>query len=149
MQRMKPIPVGQVADIISIIAGFMTIAGIGGILSWSLMRRSRGAFEQKTLDIFSHSVKLFLWLLLLIPILYGIGLAKDWFFGFLRDSVDLRTGGRAWWDGRFPLAYIGFYAAILLFCGPLWILGGLSIFRMSLQPFSQFWRKFTSRHRKG
>jgi hypothetical protein len=149
MQRMKPIPVGQVADIISIISGFMTIAGIGGILSWSLMRRSRGAFEQKTLDIFSHSLKGFLWLLLLIPLIALVGLARGWYFGFLRDSLGLRIGDRAWWDGRFPVAYVGFYASVFLFCAPLWILGGLSIFKMSLHPFAQFWRKFTSRRRKG
>ena len=46
-----------IANIISIIAGIITILGIGGIVTWSLSKKGKSQFSDTVLSVFSYGIK--------------------------------------------------------------------------------------------
>lgn len=129
----------QIADVISIIAGLMTIIGLSGLLSWSFFKKARGNIIDDSISIFVMAFKSGLCILLL------------WFFAmpayFLHIFVVLSLGlGHIggtdffWRDGDW-YAYVASYLIGTLIWVPLYVLSCSSIFVGSIKPFKEFWAR--------
>lgn len=126
----------EIADIISIITGIMTILGISGILSWSLTRESGGTLSSNSITIFAKSIKIGLTLIfqlvLIIPI-QGLHI-------FLVLAIG--EGGMPasahnpefWWRDNYWYAYGVSYLIGVLIWVPVCILSFTVIYTWSLAP---------------
>lgn len=133
--------ISKIADYISVLAGLMTIIGVGGIVSWSFILRSRPQdFPDGTISIFVMAVKLVL-CILAIPF---TGLIP----AMLHVQIVLAIGppsipvSQTFWNPEYPAAYItGLSIGIALWL-PFYLLSCASLFTWSLEPFRIFIRRF-------
>ncbi|SRR6266436_1856475 len=124
------------ANIISIISGFITILGIGGIVSWSLSTKDRGPFQRKVAAVLAFSLKtafcIFLLGVMAIPALTIHAIMV----GFPHNL----GGANFFWDS----AGQGYYIASYIFQGllllPLYLGLCFSIYEWSFDPFKRLWK---------
>lgn len=130
-----------VADVVSIIAGTMTILGISGIVSLSLFTKRESLLSNRVLSVFAMSVKIFLclvplpflYLLLILPWAGAIGIFGGWIPSNPLEMFAIEN----WTLGN----YLGTFV-ILMFVGPLYLIFVACMLENSLQPLSRFWAKF-------
>lgn len=137
------------ADIVSIIAGLMTMLGIGGIVTWSLSKKHRSTFDDRVVSIAVYSAKIFLCMLplWLYPIYREIVLPISG--ALLRDGFGMDIGSwpyQMWWDKEHPAPYLICHIFFGLIIVPLYYLFCKSLFQWSLRPIKIFFRVFTNRH---
>ncbi len=58
---------GDVADVISVISGIMTILGVSGLVTWGFFTEQRGTLAENAISVFALSVKVGVCALLLWP----------------------------------------------------------------------------------
>jgi hypothetical protein len=95
---------GSLANLITIIAGVMTIFGIGGLVSWSIFHRDRSGLAEHVVQICSYSLKVFL-------CLFGL-ISCGWPAGLVHQFVMTIVGGElgwpqqpVWWDSQHLLFF--------------------------------------------
>lgn len=128
--------IDEIANVVSLIAGLMTIFGIGGLFSWSLVRKSNESLPDATISIFAMSLKLGICILLL------------WIFAlpahFLHIFVVLTLGkGRMggadfYWGGEDWYAYIASYLIGFLVWIPTYLILCACTFSWSFTPVKIF-----------
>ena len=131
----------DVANVISVIAGLMTILGIGGLISWSFFRKERGTSADNTISVFAFAIKTGLCLLLLWPFAA--------LFTALHVIVVLSLGPDSigpddpfLWDPKHAFAFSVSYILNLLIVAPLYFLVFACIYIGSIRPFRVFWSAF-------
>jgi len=138
---------GKFADIITIISGIMTIFGVTGIISWSLVKESEQTLSQATISIFAKSFKIALcivsFLILLIPMqAIHMAIVLSVGKGMMPSSI---FNTEFWWGTSDWYAYLISYAVTVLVGIPLYSLSAASIYSWSIQPFIIFWRHVKER----
>ncbi|MCB0450967.1 MAG: hypothetical protein KDC97_12695 [Confluentibacter sp.] len=128
-----------IADIITIIAGTMTILGVSGLVTWSFFKEKKGGFPEIILSIFVYSIKTALCLVIL-PVMALI-LFFPWMIAVGFSGGDINAFP---FSGReFPLGnYIG-TLVISMLAVPLYVLISASIYLWSPSPFIKFYRIFS------
>lgn len=91
---------GDIANVISVISGLMTILGFGGIVSWSLFTVERGTLAENTVSVFATAVKTGLCGLLLWPVF--MLLAVTHIFVVLSVGPGAMGGDTFFWDSAHP-----------------------------------------------
>jgi hypothetical protein len=137
---MDNIKFGDIADVISVIAGLMTIFGFGGFLSWSFFRKDKGTLADNSISVFAFSVKTGICFLLLWPmsaLFFGLHIFVVLSLG--RGSIG---GADFFWNSGYPFAYLASYALAVLLLVPLYIILSACIYTGSFAPFRSFFRAF-------
>lgn len=142
---MEPSKLSYIADIVSLIAGSMTILGIGGVVTWSFARNRPSQFNEKVITIFSYSTKIFLCVVAAWPILMPASIAKFMLLMFIRDIFEVEIKLDPFWDSGHPLPYLAVYIFISLLAIPIYAICCQSIMRWSLKPFTEFYRRISNR----
>ena len=131
--------ISNIADIITIIAGTMTILGISGFLTWSMFKEKNGLLSDKLLSIFSYSIKCalclailpFIGLLVFFPWIFAVSLAGGDTSGFPFSGRELPLGN-----------YIGTFIIALLIV-PIYVVICSCILEWSFMPLSRFAKAFS------
>jgi len=137
----------EIANVITIISGVMTIFGITGIVGWSLSKEAGQNLSEASISIFAKSFKLALcivtFLVLVLPIqaIYVlIVLAVG--DGIMPAST---ASPEFWWRESDWYAYLLGYCVVVLVAVPLYALSASSIYTWSLRPIRIFWREVRGR----
>ena len=124
-----------IADILGIITGVMTILGLGGILSWGLLRRHDSPLSDRMLEIFGYSVKTFICIVLTF-ILFQL----FWQFTSLASAA-FGDGTYRDLQGAIAIASVpyalGALVSGLLFL-PLWVVLCVCVYTWSFSPLIRF-----------
>ena len=136
-ERRVTINFSQIADVISIIAGLMTIIGLSGLLSWSFFKKARGNIVDDSISIFAMAFKsglciLLLWFFAMPAYLLHIFVVLSLGKGHMAGT-DFFWGETDWY------AYVASYLIGTLIWVPLFVLSCSSIFAGSIKPFKEFW----------
>lgn len=143
--------VSLIADYLGIVASCMTFLGIGGLLSWSFLRRGTGQIADIAIDIFAYGLRLGVSLLLaVIFIAFGVWIVRELLPPLDALATDLLITARA------SLTYaelsglyetLGWIIGIItaLFLVPLYFLTMASIYTGSLEPWRRVLRVFQAR----
>ena len=142
---------GLIADMVSIVAGAMTILGIGGLVTWSALRRGgRSPFQEAVLGVAATSLKVGFSLIMLAPFAMIWGTAFQLIVimvaGMLHSYVvDLIR--QPWWDPAIPVPYIAAWLVPSLVLLPLYVVTTMCILTWSAEPARGLWRALTGRSR--
>ncbi|MDX6559124.1 MAG: hypothetical protein QOF72_2173 [Blastocatellia bacterium] len=126
------------ANIISIVSGFITILGIGGIVSWSIFGKDRGAFQRKVALIFAFSLKTAFCLIVLSLVGFFALLIHVIIIGFSRGL----TSSTFYWDAQNPTFYLISYGFQILFLLPLYLILCSCIYEWSFEPLKRLTSAF-------
>ncbi len=126
-----------IANIISIIAGIITILGIGGILSWSILKKDKSLLSDSVLSIFSYSLKTGFVILIGIPGAYLFFFFYSWLLVFSKGEADPLY----WESGHFFEHFIAYFI-VALFAMPIYSVICACIYKSSLDPWQRFWEIF-------
>ncbi len=135
---MPDVTFADVADVISVVAGLMTILGVGGLVSWSFIQKQRGTLADNSVSIFAFSVKTGLCILLLWPtslVFFALHV-----FVVLSLGPGVISGSDFFWHPEHPLAYLASYVLNVLLWVPLYILLCACTYTWSFGPFRIFSR---------
>jgi hypothetical protein len=128
-----------IANIISIIAGAMTILGISGIVGWSLFGKDRGPLQRKIAAVFAFSLKTAFCMILLVliggPAFVVYAMTIEFFGGGFSTA-------NAFWDPAKPVAYLVAYLFITLLFDTSYLILCSCIYEWSLGPFRRLRRGF-------
>lgn len=127
----------QIADVVSVIAGLMTIFGLSGLMSWSFFKKSKGDMADNSITIFVMAFKSGICILLLW--LFAIPVFFLHIFIVLTVGKGCVGGENFFWADNEWYAYIASYLIGILIWIPLYILSCSAIFAGSLVPFKVFW----------
>lgn len=129
-----------IANIISIIAGIITILGIGGILTWSLSRKGKTQWSENVLSVFSYGIKtalciiwggIMLWVYLMITSMITFTSARP-------------LNAPVLWQFYFNLAV---YFVLAVFAVPIYLVLCSCIYKSSWDPWQRFLEIFYKRKR--
>jgi len=138
--------IGFIADVISIIAGGMTILGMGGLITWSIFRPGkRVAFQESVFGVTVAALKLSLCLLLLIFPVTNL-------FQMVFSEVSLQAATlipeqyidlfrQPWWDRQFPIPYAVAWFVSLIVCAFVFMMLCACIMDFSFKPIMKLWRR--------
>lgn len=124
-----------IANIISIIAGLITILGIGGIVSWSIFKKSRPQWSDTVLSVFSYGIKT-AWCITLGAITLSIYLSIAWFILATEEALFFDS---AWWQNAKFLFEIAVYLVLAVFHMPIYLVLCSCIYKSSWGPWQRFW----------
>jgi len=133
--------ISQIANLITIISGTMTILGVSGFLTWSIFSGKDGLLSERLLSIFAYSIKSamclavipFIGMLIFFPWIFAVGFAGG-------DPNLLPFSGK-----EFPIGnYIGTFI-IAMFSVPAYIILCSCIFEWSFKPISRFVKTFSKK----
>jgi hypothetical protein len=132
--------VSEIADIISIITGIMTILGISGILSWSFTRESGGSFSSNSISVFAKSVKLGLCLIFQLILIIPMQGLHIFLVLALGEGVMPASAHNPdfWWKENYWYAYVISYLIGILLWLPACTLSFSVIYTWSLAPVNVF-----------
>ena len=143
MRNFAAMTFGDVANVISVVSGLMTILGIGGIVSWSLVTVERGSLAQNTISVFAAAVKTGLCALSLWPAFMLF--AATHIFVVLSLGPGVVGGQNFFWDSSHPAAFAFSYLLNTSLWVPVYTLACACIFTWSFGPL----RLFVSTFRRG
>jgi len=124
-----------IANIISIIAGLITILGIGGIVSWSIFKKSRTQWSDTVLSVFSYGVKT-AWCITLGAITLSIYLFIAWFILAMLQAILYES---AWGQNAKFRFEIAVYLVLVVFHIPIYLVLCSCIYKSSWGPWQRFW----------
>ena len=120
-----------IANIISIIAGIITILGIGGIVTWSLSKKGKSQFSDTVLSVFSYGIKTASCIILGAIIL--------WIYLIITSIITVSSEGPVnkpvWWYFYFNLAV---YFVPAVFLVPTYSVVCSCIYKSSWDPWQRF-----------
>jgi hypothetical protein len=133
------ITLSNIADIVTLVAGGMTILGVGGLVTWSFFKDGKDGFSSVILTVFSYSIKTAL-CLAIIPFMFAI-MILPWIFAVAFAGGDTATSPFS--HDTWPLGnYIG-TSVVLLFAVPVYFLICSCIYTWSFRPFKRFQKLFS------
>jgi hypothetical protein len=140
MMHILSVRLSDVANVISVISGLMTILGIGGLISWGFLKKDRDTLAANLVSIFAFSVKTGLCLLLLWPLVPVVFMLHSMIV--LTLGPDQMASGSFLWNSDFPIAYCASYLINAILWVPLYLLLCACIYSWSFRPFRLFSRLF-------
>ena len=144
MPSFGTIQLSDVADVISLISGIMTILGISGFITWGLFSEQRGNLADDAISVFALSLKAGICVLLLWPMAVLFFVLH--IFVVLSMGPGAIDGGTMFWNAAYPVAYFVSYLVNTLVWVPLYAILCACVFAWSLKPFATFWAALRSRH---
>ncbi len=140
---------GWIANIVSIIAGAMTILGLGGLITWSAFRPGvKTPLQETVLGVAAMALKFGFCLVIGVPFAMGWGAAFSMMVimvaGMLAFPV-VDLGRQPWWDAAFPAPYVVAWVVPSLVFMPLYIVAAMCLLSRSLQPARGLWRALNRR----
>jgi hypothetical protein len=120
---------------ISIVSGFMTIAGISGVISWSIFERSQNRVARSVLLILAYSLKTALCCALFIPFLWAWRTIYVFAFRYLGDGTFSYV--HPYWDDTAPIANTLAYIASVGLLFPTYAISAACIYRFSFAPIAE------------
>lgn len=128
---------------ISIVAGLMTIFGVGGLLSWSLLKKTKESLPDATLSVVTLSFKLGLCVLLLL--LFSLPMHFMHVFIVLAiGKGHLSAGKDMYWGSEDWVAYVISYVINVLIWFPAYFIACSCVFSWSIQPVKIFYKRLAS-----
>ena len=120
-----------IANIISIIAGIITILGIGGIVTWSLSKKGKTQWSDTVLSVSSYGIKTAFCIILGTIIL--------WICVIITSRITVTSEGPVnelvWWQFYFNLAV---YFVLAVFAVAIYLVLCSCIYKSSLEPWQRF-----------
>ncbi|MEI7637024.1 MAG: hypothetical protein WCJ37_06925 [Syntrophus sp. (in: bacteria)] len=135
--------IASIADFISIVAGTMTIFGVGGLLSWSLVKKTKENLPDTTLSIFVMAFKLALCILMLW--LFAVPVVLLHMFIVLSIGKGSIGSGDLFWGDEYSYAYIISYIIGVLVWVPAYFISCACIYSWSFQPVIIFFKRFSNK----
>lgn len=128
----------KIANIISIIAGIITILGIGGIVTWSISKKGKTQWSDTVLSVFGYGIKtafciifgvIILWIYLLITTIITTVISQ----GPANEAV--------WWESAKFYFNLATYLVLAVFAVPLLLVLCSCIYKSSWEPWQRFYEK--------
>jgi hypothetical protein len=133
----------DILNTVSAVSGVMTILGISGVTTWSLIDKRRASFEDNVIGVLAVTTKI---------ALSGLVLLVVFLLAFITHIfAELAISGRGavpseLWEPDFATAHLLGWVIAAIIWMPLLYLGIASVFSWSLSPFGRFYRALS---RKG
>ena len=125
------------ANWISIIAGFFTIFGLSGVVTWSVFKKERSQLATTVLSIFNYSMKTAL-CLILAAVFCGIFMLLNVILMVaLKDGTELY-----WWESGKTLYHIPTYFVLSAILVPIYFILCECIYKYSIEPIQRFIERF-------
>jgi hypothetical protein len=128
-----------VGKVISVVADVLTILGIGGLASWSVLSKSSGSLQERVAAILAYSVKTGACLVILIASLLIAKLPFDLLVNIINGHKNIDS---PYWSSAEPLGYIVAYLITISFFGVGFLLICRSVYSWSFGPFRSFKNAF-------
>ena len=124
----------DIVDYISLLSGIMTILGIGGLLSWSIVERKSNILANKIYIIFSYSLKTAAALFISIPFIEAWKAVYTFLFRYFASGAIPLV-----WDSTHPVATIASYSGSLMLIVPIYLTITACLYFWSLSPLLRVW----------
>ena len=129
---MNEFTIDQLANIITIISGSMTMLGISGIVTWGLFKRKKYQLAEKIIVISTYSIKCFLCTILLLIMVMV--------FKLLYIGLALLLTGKFYatsWHPFSDIRHLICYLTVSIFTMPIYMMLCLCIYDWSLHPIKK------------
>lgn len=130
-------------DIVGLTADIMTLLGLGGLFTWSFVRKEVEAksFPDIGINVFALAVKVVLCFTVFTLAFTPLAAGTHFSVVFVLSGNYVPSDG--WWNEEKALVYVIAYALTIFLWLPISVLTASSIVSWSLSPFKRFWHAFT------